>query len=201
MEIYNKLLKHKPDIMDINTYFRSAVFLPITIHKNEVSLLFEVRAKGLKGQPGEICFPGGRIEMKDISPKYTAIRETCEELGIAENQLFNIAPLDILITPHQMIIYPFVGEIKKDTILHPNNSEVDKVFHVPLQHFIDNPPQKSVVHVNLAPEEKFPYHLVRQGKNYPWRKSKYPVYFYLFQEYIIWGLTARILHNFIKTIN
>lgn len=197
MDFLNSLSKHKPSIMDIDYFLQSAIVIPIIKDQENTSILFEVRSKKLRGQPGEICFPGGKIEKSDINQQNAAIRETCEELGIKKTDLSIITPLDILITPHQLIIHPFVGKIRESVVLSPNNNEVDSVFLVPLQHFLDNPPQKNIVNVNMSPEENFPFQYIPYGKDYPWRRGEYPVYFYFFKEYVIWGLTARILHNFL----
>lgn len=48
--------------------------------------------------------------------------------------------------------------------------------------------------------EKFPYEKIPGGKNYDWKQGKYSVYFYEYQEYIIWGMTAKITKNFIDII-
>lgn len=56
-----------------------SVLMPFVTTENGDALLLEIRSDNVK-QPGEICFPGGRIESGE-TPAETAVRETCEELG------------------------------------------------------------------------------------------------------------------------
>ena len=50
----------------------------------------------LRRQPGEICFPGGKVEQDDVDQNQCAIRETSEELGIRESDIENVMPLDYM---------------------------------------------------------------------------------------------------------
>lgn len=205
--IKNKLNNRKIGILDSKSFVQHAVLLPLIMRQNESSLLsepyllFEVRSCHLKNQPGEICFPGGRIEKADTCPLDAALRETAEELGISEKSIEILGTLDVLYTPHQLQVHPFVGIINSDIALSPNKSEVEKVFFVPLSFFLNNRPFSADVTVKMEPKDNFPYHLIPQGKDYKWRQGKYPVYFYQYNEYIIWGITARILKHFINLIS
>ena len=58
-----------------------SVLVPLVEREGGLSLLYEVRAGSLRRQPGEVCFPGGRLEGAE-SPEECALRETWEELGI-----------------------------------------------------------------------------------------------------------------------
>ena len=199
-ELKNKIRNREAGILDDQGLFEHAVLIPLISYNNKISLLFEVRSHHLKGQPGEICFPGGHTEKKDGSPKETALRETGEELGIDKSDIEVWGPLDILITPHQLKIHPFVGYIRDDKKIAPDPSEVKEVFFAPLEFFLNVKPVVCLVNVVLQPESDFPFHLVPNGKDYDWKKGQYPVYFYHYGNYLIWGLTARILHHFIEVI-
>jgi len=198
--LVDQLKNREPHVIDHETYRKSAVLVPLVYIDGEYHVLFEVRAKGLRSQPGEICFPGGRVDLEDPSVEYTAIRETSEELGVAEEQIKVIAALDFLPTAHQLIIYPFVGYIEEFEAISPNSAEVEATFIVPLQHFINQEPEKYHLYLRPEPEESFPYHLIPNGENYDWRRSSVPEYFYYYKDYVIWGLTARILRHFIQLI-
>lgn len=176
-----------------------SVTIPLVFVDNRINVLFEVRAKQLRTQPGEISFPGGRIESGE-SKKDAAIRETCEELGISECDLEIIGKEDYLITQHNRIIYPYVGIIKNYDKVTPSKNEVDHIFLVPLDFFIENEPMIKAVQVVSVPSEDFPYELIENGENYKWRVGMYNIYFYKYEKYTIWGLTATILHQFVKTI-
>ena len=160
--------------------------------------MFEVRAAKLGWQPGDVCFPGGRAECSDDSFAATALRETCEELGLGADDVQLTGGLNYLVTHMGPIIHPYVGCIKDINKIKFNKDEVDEIFTVPLAFLIANPPR--VAHMELANKagDDFPFDLLpRQPRE--WRKRKgYSVYFYEYGGHVIWGLTARILHGFLN---
>ncbi|NLM43563.1 MAG: CoA pyrophosphatase [Clostridiales bacterium] len=191
--------KTKPiSISECDNYTEFSVLIPILINKNNYELLYEIRSENLKNQPNEICFPGGKIE-KGESKEEAAKRETVEELLIDSDDVNIIGPSDIMVTPFNTIVYTYVGIIKNYEYTY-NNDEVKEVFTVPLSFFLYNEPQCHYIDVSLAPQNDFPYHLIQKGKDYRWGKGKYPVYFYIYKDKIIWGITARITYDFIKYI-
>ncbi|MCR4441534.1 MAG: CoA pyrophosphatase [Peptococcaceae bacterium] len=198
--VINALRLRKPGVLDDQGYSEYAVLLPLMMYRGELSLLFEVRSQSLKGQPGEICFPGGQKEPGDKSPRDTAIREASEELGIKKTSIKTAGALDVLWTHHQLKIHPYAAFIDKDAVLRPDPAEVEEIFFVPLESLLKMQPLVKMVRVRMELDADFPYHLVPGGKNYPWRTGEYPVYFYEYEKYIIWGLTARILHHFLDLI-
>jgi 8-oxo-dGTP pyrophosphatase MutT (NUDIX family) len=160
----------------------------------------EERTSWLTKNPGEISFPGGRIEPGDGGELEAGIRETCEELGLHREDLKYVAPLDILLTPFNLLVYPFVCEVRKDAVIRPNLSEVNSVLYVPLTHLLENEPIASEVAVRLVPPPDYPYDLIPRGKDYPWREGSYAQFFYPWQDHVIWGLTARILYHFLSLL-
>ncbi|WP_282198286.1 NUDIX hydrolase [Collibacillus ludicampi] len=177
---------------------KSAVMLALVRHESEWCVLFEVRAKHLKRQPGEICFPGGRVDPGDRSAEETAIRETSEELGIERGLIKVIGALDILVTPFQEMIHPYVCTIAEHAILTPNPDEVEEVFYVPLHVLKQESFERHDVYLKVEPPEDFPFERIPRGKYYNWSKGTMPEYFVSYQGRTIWGLTARILHNFLE---
>lgn len=198
--IITKLNDHTPSIMESEKFSKYAILLPLIQKKDDIDVLFEVRSLKLRRQPGEICFPGGKIDSSDKNEKNAAIRETLEELGLNREDISDVFPLDYMISPFNMILYPFAGFIKASNGIFPNPSEVEEVFTVPLSFFLENEPK--VYHVNLkpVPEENFPFDLITGGENYPWQPKKMNEFFYIYQNRVIWGLTARILSHFIEII-
>jgi len=195
------LEKRQSGILDDLKGTKSAVMLPLVEHEGKLSVLFEVRSYQLKGQPGEICFPGGHMEAQDATPLAAAVRETVEELGLSPKDITVLGDLDVLVTPFRVMLYPYVGYIKDGTVLMPQQDEVAEVFFVPLDYLCQAEPTVSYTNVSMAPAPDFPTHLLPNGKDYNWRGGNYPVYFYTYENYIIWGLTARILHHFLEVIN
>lgn len=181
----------------LGDYSKYSVLLPILEKNNELHILFEVRSFQLRRQPGEVCFPGGKVDQSDRSEKDTAIRETSEELGIGENDIFHVAPLDYMVNPFGTIIYPFVGFIKESTNITPNPAEVEEVFSVPLTYLQNVKPDTYHINFKLEPEESFPYHKIVGGEKYKWQPRRMEEHFYYYEDKVIWGLTARILTHFL----
>lgn len=177
----------------------SAVLLPLAELDGVTSILFEKRAPHLFSQPGEICFPGGRIE-SDENPQMAAVRETCEELGLDTGDIEVIAPLDLLITPFNAIVYPYVGYIMDNHRIRLNPDEVDTVFYVPLDYLLHNRPIQKNLSFKMHFSEDFPYELIPHGREYPFRQPSYPQHFYIWKEHVIWGLTALILNHFLELV-
>lgn len=178
---------------------RFSVLIPIIEDGDEIKILFEMRAKTLRSQPGEISFPGGRIEENEDS-KTAAIRETCEELGISEDNIEVIGCEGILQTYYNKLIYVYVGKINNPQKISPSEHEVEHVFQVPIKFLKENKPLIRNVKITAVPEEDFPYEETESGKSYRLLDGKSRIYFYKYMNYNIWGLTAKILHNFINTI-
>lgn len=198
-KIINQLTDRKPGLMDEEHYLVSAVLLPLIKKQGNLHVLFEVRAENLKIQPGEICFPGGQVETEERQRPYAAaVRETMEELGITREKIRLLGPLDILPTPYGRFIYPYVGEILT-TQLNPNAEEVAEVFTVPIEFFLRHPPGRSRTEVAVRYASDFPFPKVPPGYKRGWQKRwSFPVYYFEYGKYFIWGITAKILFHFLK---
>lgn len=199
-KIITKLTSHTPKILGSDKFSKYAVMVPLIVKEDEIHVLLEVRSLELRRQPGEICFPGGRIDPQDIDEEGAAIRETVEELGINKDQISKVYPLDYMISPFGMIIYPYVGYINNPKTIVPNPTEVGGIFTVPLSFFIYNEPEIYHIEFKPEPEEKFPFDLIVGGENYNWRTRGIEEYFYRYEGKVIWGLTAKILTHFIELI-
>lgn len=199
MENLKVLSKRQPRIQNEHEYFASAVMLPLLTINNKLHVLFEVRANHLARQPGEVCFPGGKVETNELyRPQDTAMREVVEELGVNREQIVLLGALDYMVTPPGILIYPYVGMIENHESILPNPDEVKEVFMVPVEHFLNNPPARSYIDVATRYAPDFPLHRVPPTYREGWRKRwTFTVCFYEFEERFIWGMTARILNNFL----
>lgn len=197
-KLSNQLKNSERNILGNETAMKSAVLIPLLKKNGQWHVLFEVRSHHLKRQPGEICFPGGKVE-KDESDAEAAIRETCEELQIADTQLNVLGPLDILVQSQSFFVYPYVGIIEDASKIHPNE-EVEEVFTVPIEWLNEHEPDLHYLEMKIEPNQDFPFDLIPNGENYNWRKHKKPEYFFQYEDYVIWGLTARILVHFLKLV-
>ncbi|HQA08394.1 MAG TPA: CoA pyrophosphatase [Syntrophomonadaceae bacterium] len=186
-------------ILGHENYFESAVTLPLVEKDGQIYVLFQKRANNVL-QPGEVSFPGGRIESTDGGPQEAAIRETCEELGLRPEHIEVIAPLDIMVSPFNAIVYPFLVKIINPELINPNPEEVAEIFYVPLDYLINYDPLHKVLWVTVDYSEDFPFELIPHGKNYPFRKGTLPQFFYIWKDWVIWGLTARILNHFLTLL-
>jgi peroxisomal coenzyme A diphosphatase NUDT7 len=198
-QISDVLKRRTPSILGHDQFMKFAVLLPLVEVDNEVHILFEVRSLTLRRQPGEVCFPGGRIE-KGEDPKKAAVRETSEELGIQESEITDVYPLDFMVSAFGTIIYPFAGKIKDFEMISPNVAEVGEVFTVPLSFFKKNQPDSYKINFQVEPEDGFPFDLIIGGENYNWQTRTMDEYFYRHNGKVIWGLTAKVLTHFIELI-
>lgn len=195
-----ELLKdYKPYINGHQSMKKASVLIPIVRKNNEDFILFEVRSKTLRSQPNEISFPGGMIE-KNETPISACIRETCEELGTIDSNIEIASELDLFLSPADIIIHTFVGFIHDLESLNPNIDEVDHIFLVPLSHLLENEPLRYKNEVRVVPNKNFPYDLIPNKENYKFKSGNYDSLFYKYNDYVIWGITGKILENFLNLI-
>lgn len=200
-QLKRKLEEQRFRFIGEDTAFRSAVLIPIVQVEGEWHILFEVRSFALKKQPGDISFPGGRIDETDATPLDTALRETHEELGIRPETINVIGELSPLITSPSFVIYPYVAIVEYN-IHQPafNKEEVEEVFTIPIKWLLNYEPYSHPVKLKVLPPPDFPYEKIVNGKEYQWRTREMEEWFFDYRHYTIWGLTARILKHFLEIL-
>ena len=184
----------------------AAVAVPLLAIDGEDHVLFTVRSQILRRQPGEISFPGGHCESTDKTGADAAIRECSEELGIDTSQIELVGPLDCLVSAIGVKLHAVVVRLHNDEFtLNPD--EVGEIFTVPLAYLLAMEPTVGHLDIGTKPLRDFPFHLL-EGYQIDWKiRQNYSVYFYPYEQYTIWGLTGRVLKNFLdlyrqgKTIN
>lgn len=198
-KIENILFFHRPK--PINVEDRFSVFVPLMKIEGEICVVYELRALSLRRQPGEISFPGGKMERGE-SPRYAAVRELCEELLIPSDKVQVFGETDYLITRGTSQIYSFAGLIKDIEFedIRPNVDEVEKLFYVPLRWLMENEPKKYTMDVELIQSEDFPFELIPNGKDYKFYKGVDEILFYEYEDYVIWGFTAKITDRLIRIL-
>ena len=182
----------------IGDYRRSAVMIFLLEEENEARIIFEVRSKNLKHQPGDICLPGGKVEEGEI-PIDAASRECIEELQIKRETFTIIGEMDFLVSPYNSIIYPFIAAIDPQEI-NPNPAEVDRILKIPLKFFMETQPECHEVNIVQNPKADFPYELINKGTEYKFTNGVFPEYFYVYEGHVIWGFTALIVKRFVDII-
>ncbi|ERT57385.1 CoA pyrophosphatase [Peptoniphilus sp. BV3C26] len=200
LEKIEELIKgHKPLPVDIKS--RYSVLIPLILVDGEIHVLFERRADSLRTQPGEVSFPGGKIEAFE-EEKEAAIRETCEELLIEKNKIKIFAQGNFLVNPNREIIYTFIGLIDEEFYkIKANKDEVSYIFTVPLSFFLENSPDAYKTSIKITKEPDFPYDLIPNGENYKFKRYGEIVELYHYKEEIIWGFTAKMIRNFTDIIS
>ncbi len=187
------------DIENESDYFTSAVIVPIVRQQGRLGILFEVRSSGLNWQPGDICFPGGRIELDDAGPMEAALRETREELGLLDESIEVLGPLSYMVSPIGVMLYPYVAHIKDFDLIRPNHGEVADVFVAPLEYLLEAEPLTAHMELATRPLPDFPLDLLENSYAKDWkRRTTYQVLFYQYDGHVIWGLTARVLFGFLN---
>ncbi|WP_394523422.1 NUDIX hydrolase [Lacrimispora sp. JR3] len=191
-----RLSGRRPGIIGEESFRKYAVLVPVIDIDGTAHLLFEKRSPQLRHQPGEICFPGGKLESGETL-KACAVRETVEELKVLSDQIKVIGPGDIYLSPFQLMIHSFIGTIKEyqDTF---STDEVEAIIKVPLEFFKTNPPKTYILRLVQEPPENFPYEWIPGGEEYPWIKGNHEILFYQYGNITIWGMTAQIAKSAVE---
>ncbi len=156
----------------------AAVLVPV-VERAQPQVLLTVRTE-LPSHPGQIAFPGGKIDPQDRSPADAALREAAEEIGLARTLIEPIGYLDLYLTFSGYRILPTVARVAPDYALALCEAEVADAFEVPLAFLMDA--QNHALHS-------------REWKGVTRRYYAMP-----FGERYIWGVTAGILRNLYERI-
>ena len=110
----------------------AAVLFPIVLRNGGQTVLLTQRTAHLRDHAGQISFPGGRVEVEDISPSHTALRETEEEIGLNRERIEILGFLPEYRTGTGFRVTPVVALVQPPFELRPDPFEVAEVFEVPL---------------------------------------------------------------------
>ena len=150
--------------------------------ENNPDLYLTKRTKQLKNHGGEISLPGGTFDQDyDKNIIDTALRESEEEIGLQSEHAEILGFIDPQISLGSgFIVTPLIARIHPSFTPKINTYEVEELFKVPLEFFLDQE--------NLSHEYR-----VFDG-------NKWSVYSYKYEEHYIWGLTAQIIRKFCKNL-
>lgn len=195
-DIKKRLENRKVGLVDWNKF--SGIAIPLIETYEGLSLIFEVRSSKLKTQPGDICFPGGKLEAGE-EPEHCALREMEEEIGIPASDTKVLGQFDTLHEFSGHTLYTFVVEVPPDSLekLRINPDEVAEVFTVPVKFFQENEAEIYDIEVR-SDVSNFPYEETGIAPDYKWRRGKNLLPLYRYKDKVIWGITARIVRWFVK---
>lgn len=198
-QLIGKLKNRIPKPLD--TIGKYSVLIPLVNIDGNWEVVYEMRAKHMNTQPGEVSFPGGSVE-KGESFKEAAIRETIEELGVSQSEIKILGELDFLVSYANFTIHCFLGilNVKDLAKLKINPDEVDHIFKVPIEFLLGSEPISYELALRTEGNGDFPYELIPKGREYNFREGKHQVLFYQYRDYIIWGLTARLTKHLMDLI-
>ncbi len=115
----------------------AAVLVPVVNRREGLQLLLTQRSADLPDHPGQISFPGGRVEPGDADHAAAALRETTEEIGLPSPRVQVLGQLSPYETVTGYRVLPVVGWIEPPFDLAPDPVEVADVFEVPLDFLLD----------------------------------------------------------------
>ncbi|MBC7160105.1 MAG: CoA pyrophosphatase [Porphyrobacter sp.] len=151
----------------------AAVLIAVT-DRPEPGVLLTHRPEAMRAHPGQIAFPGGKLDPGEDAVA-AALREAQEELGIDPAQVRMIGASDRYITGTGFDITPVLGLVPPDLPIVPNPAEVSAWFEAPLAFILD-------------PAN----HVTRTGE---WGGVARPYLEIQWREHRIWGVTAAMIHN------
>jgi len=174
-------LRQKRHVVDASRV-SAAVLLPIYYKQGQYYILFTKRTERVKEHKGQISFPGGAFQEGDETLINTALRECAEEIGLMAEGVEVVGELDDTVTEtSSYIISPFVGLILWPYQFKVDGWETEEIIEVPISALME----KDCLRQETEQETE-----IVGGQ-------AVASYFYHYQGRVIWGATARILHQFL----
>jgi len=175
----DELRRHLPEPLT-----PAAVMVPLVDRPEGMTVLLTQRASHLKAHPGQISFPGGRVEDHDVDAVATALRETEEEVGLDRRHVEVIGALPTYSTVTGFVVTPVVALVEPGFTLALDSFEVAEAFEVPLP-FLMTPAHHRRHRFEMAGVQ-------RQFLSMPWQGIADDG---RARSYFIWGATAAMLRN------
>ena len=153
----------------------AGVLVPVITKADALHVILTKRSSALKHHPGQIAFPGGKVDEGDANTQAAALREAHEEIGLAPDNVEVLGDLPCHETVTGFTVTPVLGRVRADFDPTPEPGEVAEVFTTPLSH----------------PADINNYYIASRY----WRGQRRYYHTVLYGPYYIWGATARILRG------
>jgi len=176
LDLKQKLKQRERRFLDNPGYKLAAVNILLMDKANEPHVLLTQRSEQVKTHKGQISLPGGTFEIRDENILATAYRETFEEIGIAKDKIDFLGRFDDYLSIFGFHVSCFVGSIEYPAKYIFDKNEVADYLEAPLALFIDKQ--------------------YDQLEYYQFQGKRVKMYTYFYNNFKIWGLTARFLTDF-----
>ncbi len=171
------LASRAPQTLAGNGHKPAAVLIPLQERVDGDYLVLTKRADHLPTHKGQIAFPGGRVDPRDADPVQTALRECQEEIGIDPACVRVLGRLDEFTAGYGLVVTPVVGTIPAGCEFRLDPAETTAVASVPVRSFMEQ--TNFVQDAHLSP-------------------SGHPSYHFYVNGWDVWGVTARIIVQFLE---
>ena len=152
-----------------------AAVLVAVVDRPEPTVILTLRPMTMRKHPGQISFPGGRIDPGDGGPIDAALREAEEEIGLPRAAVEVVGTADRYRTITGFEVTPVIGIVPPNVPLTPHPGEVEAVFEAPLAYLLD-PAHQAVRTAQFRGRERSYFEIDYQGRR-------------------IWGATAAMIVN------
>ncbi|HCY84796.1 MAG TPA: CoA pyrophosphatase [Desulfobacteraceae bacterium] len=159
--------------------FQPTSVMALFMFDSDPSLLF-IQKADRAGYPwaNQMAFPGGHVDEMDENPRATALRELNEEMGIASDNVRVMGSLGHFQTLNNKDIQAFAGVWNQKDDIRFDTYEIQRVFKIPFAHLAG----------------------VHREKGYAGRRPNIMELTYPYEDVIIWGVTAKIVHHLIEVV-
>jgi 8-oxo-dGTP pyrophosphatase MutT (NUDIX family) len=158
------------------------VLVPLLWVDGVCHAVFTRRRENLSHHPGQVSFPGGRLEPGE-GPLEAAIREAQEEVALPAEHVETLGPLsELLVGVSGFVMSPWVAQIPPGVQLSANPAEVARVFRVPLRDLVD--PQR--------------VRFTRRPKVFAGRSYSIP--YFEWEDELIWGATGKVVVELLEVL-
>ncbi|MEP2990704.1 MAG: CoA pyrophosphatase [Parasphingorhabdus sp.] len=178
-DIAHELYSESDHIDDLSRLRDAAVLIAVTDRPNP-GVIFVQRPNHMRNHPGQVAFPGGKIDPGDQDEIDAALREAHEEVALERHHVDIIGLTDSFQSGSGYNIQPVLAVIPPDLPFVSDPTEVESWFEAPLDFVLD--PKNRTTHEGT------------------WNGRKRHYYEMFWDDYRIWGITAGILNNLGKRL-